>query len=708
MTKLTPEAALKRYFQMDAFRKPQREIIQAILDGKPSLVIMPTGGGKSLCYQLPAMILPGVTLVISPLIALMKDQVDALKAKGIPAAMINSSQSWPEQREILDSLKRNELKLLYVAPERFRAPSFTDALSGLNISLFAVDEAHCISQWGHDFRPDYMRMGEAMKRIGNPLCAAFTATATPDVQDDIAKNLGLEFPEKFVSGFARKNLTISIRQTKTKQDKFTRIRDLIDRYQTGIIYCATRKSVEEVSVWLNDELIEHVTYHGGLKDAEREDAQNRFISGKIPLAVATNAFGMGIDRADIRMVCHYEMPGSVEAYYQEAGRAGRDGFPAHCELLFNFADKRVQEFFIEGANPDSTLIKGIYSHLHSAADDKNEVVMPIDEITRRMGRGTNGMAVSSALGILRRLLLIERFDVPGSRIRGSRIVKPEIKPHLLEIDSQALQKKRERDEQKLKQVIQWVYAQNCRQQWILRYFGELQSEACGKCDACKEAAAYQVRPLGEEELTVLKKALSGIARMSIRESGHNWQARYGRDRIIKCLVGSKAKTIIDAELHELTTWGALKNYGQGFVSQLFDSMSRQGMIEVTEGEYPLLQLTEYGSKVMFGEIVPELAWPSETSESSDPSPNEFTSGDDRLYKLLIKKRNELARVRNNAPGYTIFPNTVLQKLAAQKPATAEEAMTIKGIGPAKAKTILPAFLRIIANYEAASDSIDLF
>lgn len=706
MTILTPEAALKQYFQLDSFRKPQREIIQSILDGNPTLVIMPTGGGKSLCYQLPAMILPGVTLVISPLIALMKDQVDALKAKGIPAAMINSSQSWPEQREILDSLRRNELKLLYVAPERFRSSSFTEALRDIEISLFAVDEAHCISQWGHDFRPDYMRMGEALKSIGNPLCAAFTATATPDVQADISKNLRMQDPSKFVAGFARENLTFSIRKCKSKQGKFKRLRDLIDRYQTGIIYCATRKSVEEVSEWLNDEGIDLVTYHGGLNDSKREEAQNRFIQKEVAIAVATNAFGMGIDRSDIRLVCHFEMPGSIEAYYQEAGRAGRDGLPGHCELLFNYADKRVQEFFIEGANPDTSLIKGIYSQLHSMADEKNEVIMPIDEITRRLGRGTNGMAVSSALGILRRLALIERFDLPGSRIRGSRILNPKLSPALLEIDTQALDEKRERDESKLKQVIQWVYAQNCRQQWILRYFGELQSKACKKCDACTEAIEYQPRMLGDQELVVLKKALSGIARMCQRISGHNWQPKFGRDRIIKCLIGSKAKPIVNAGLDQLTTWGALKEYGQGFMSELFDGMARMGMVETTEGEYPLFRITEYGSRIMFGEMIPELAWPTEKTESSI-SEEEPMDIDDALLKMLTKKRNELARVRNNAPAYTIFPNTVLHKLAAQKPMTTEEAMTIKGIGPAKAKSILPTFLRIITNYNLANDSSQL-
>ncbi|MCB1124249.1 MAG: RecQ family ATP-dependent DNA helicase, partial [Verrucomicrobiae bacterium] len=297
---MSPRDALKKQFGLDAFRYPQEEIVESILNKKDTLVIMPTGGGKSLCYQLPAVLLPGVTLVISPLIALMKDQVDALKAKGIPAEMINSSQSWAQQQEILKRLGTGELKLLYIAPERFRARSFTNSLKGVDISLVAVDEAHCISQWGHDFRPDYLRLGEALEFLGHPLCAAFTATATPEVQEDIRQNLRLRDPQSFVSGFSRPNLTFTIRKPKTKLQKYTRIRTLIDRHKTGIIYCATRKSVEEVSAWLNEDGQEHVIYHGGLSDVERDQAQNKFIQREIGVAVATNAFGMGIDRADIR------------------------------------------------------------------------------------------------------------------------------------------------------------------------------------------------------------------------------------------------------------------------------------------------------------------------------------------------------------------------------------------------------------------------
>jgi ATP-dependent DNA helicase RecQ len=695
---MSPQDALKEHFGLESFRYPQEEVIESILEKRDTQVIMPTGGGKSLCYQLPALLLPGVTLVISPLIALMKDQVDALKAKGIAAAMINSSQSWAEQKAILESLRSAELKLLYIAPERFRSRSFTDSLKGIDISLVAVDEAHCISQWGHDFRPDYLRLGEALQYLGQPLCAAFTATATPEVREDIQNNLRLKTPRSFISGFSRPNLTFTIRKPKTKLKKYARIRRLIELHKTGIVYCSTRKSVEEVSGWMKEDDQDHVTYHGGLSDSERSAAQDRFISGESSVAVATNAFGMGIDRSDIRFVCHYEMPGSIEAFYQEAGRAGRDGKPGFCELQFMYADKRVQDFFIEGSNPDAKLIQSTYAHLHSEAPDNYELYMPMDELVYRLGKKTNGMSVSAAIGVLRRQGIIDRFDVPGSRVRGTRLLKPDLKPKDLVLDAEALAVKKKRDENKLKKVIQWAYAQNCREQWILRYFGEQHSKPCGRCDACMAAIDSPARALDENEIVIVQKALSGIARMSHRQSKHEWEAKFGRDRIIKCLLGSKAKSILQAGLDQLPTWGILKAHTSDFVSDLFDAMAQQGLIETTDGDYPMVQITEFGSGVMFGEESTELAWPEVKVEDLAASKAEDIDYEEDLFKALVSKRNELRRQRGNVPAYTIFPNLVLKKLAALKPATSEEAMEIKGIGPAKADTILPHFLEIIQQH----------
>ncbi|MGJ3241852.1 MAG: RecQ family ATP-dependent DNA helicase [Opitutales bacterium] len=690
-----PRPLLRERFGLGAFRPPQEAIIADILAGRDTLVIMPTGGGKSLCYQLPALMLDGVTLVVSPLIALMKDQVDALTAKGIPAAMLNSALSWDEQRATLDRMRAGALKIVYVAPERFRARSFTDSLAACRIALLAVDEAHCISQWGHDFRPDYMRLGEAVEACGRPQCVALTATATPEVREDIQAQLSLRQPAVYVAGFGRPNLTFNVRPVERKQEKAGRLNRLIEAHGAGIVYCATRKSVEAVADQLREDGHPHVAYHGGLSDGAREAAQNRFIRKEVPLAVATNAFGMGIDRDDIRFVCHYDMPGSVEAYYQEAGRAGRDGKPAWCELLFCYPDKQIQDFFIEGSNPSPQLIRDLYAYLRHNRDREDCLHLSVDDLADSLPGKINPMALSSALSLLRKQGLIERFQRPGSRLRSTRILKPELDPAAIPVDAEGLAVKRERDEDKLKRLIQFAYARSCRQAWILDYFGQPDAEPCGRCDACLRGSADR-RKLNEEESLVVKKALSGVARMSDRKDQHRWQPRFGRDRIVKMLLGSRSQAITQSGLDRLSTWGLLRPYGTPFVNRLFDALEAAGYVARTGGEYPLLKLTATGSRVLLDENEPRLAWP-ETGQAETPA----AAGppDSGLLEKLMAKRNQLARARNNAPAYTIFPNTVLEQLAAQRPTTPEAALTIKGIGPQKAKKLLPTFLKIIQEHE---------
>src|SRR5882724_10937909 len=322
--------SLREHFGFDEFREGQREVIATILEGKNAVVVMPTGSGKSLCYQLPAMILGGATLVVSPLIALMKDQVDALQARGLPATFINSSISENEQRSRIEGLRRGEYKLLYIAPERFRSSRFVAALKSVSLSLFAVDEAHCISTWGHDFRPDYLRLKgviQALNRTARgPQTLALTATATPYVRSDIIQQLGLTKPQTFVSGFDRPNLTIDVVHTEREREKIGRIKRLAKTHEgSGIIYASTRKAVEQVAVELKEQGLRVTAYHAGMTDSMRVKAQEDFMTGRTQMIVATNAFGMGIDKPDIRFVAHYQMPGSIEAYYQEIGRAGRDG-----------------------------------------------------------------------------------------------------------------------------------------------------------------------------------------------------------------------------------------------------------------------------------------------------------------------------------------------------------------------------------------------
>ncbi|HEY0324325.1 MAG TPA: RecQ family ATP-dependent DNA helicase [Pyrinomonadaceae bacterium] len=400
-------AALRNHFGFEDFREGQREVISAVLEGHDTVVVMPTGGGKSLCYQLPALMLEGATLVVSPLIALMKDQVDALHARNLPATFINSSIDFEEQKARIQGVRRGAFKLVYVAPERFRSNHFLEALKSAQISLFAVDEAHCISTWGHDFRPDYLRLRGALESIGRPQTLALTATATPYVRADIIEQLALQDPRAFVSGFDRPNLSINVTHTQKEREKITRIRSLTAKHSggSGIIYTSTRKSVEQITSRLKTAGLSVVAYHAGMDDAARVEAQDEFMSGRTQMIVATNAFGMGIDKPDIRFVAHYHLPGSIEAYYQEIGRAGRDRLSSDCELLFNYADKRTQDYFIEGSYPQPELIARVYETL--AAIRQQRIELSTHEIAQRAGI-RNEMAVQSALITLEKAGHIER------------------------------------------------------------------------------------------------------------------------------------------------------------------------------------------------------------------------------------------------------------------------------------------------------------
>ncbi|MFA6388784.1 MAG: RecQ family ATP-dependent DNA helicase [Patescibacteria group bacterium] len=336
---------LKKYFGFEQFRPLQEDIITHVLKQQDCLVLMPTGGGKSLCFQLPALALPGLTLVISPLIALMKDQVDQLNSNGIAAAFLNSTLTFPEIIAVQTKAKQGELKILYIAPERLAAIGFMNFLQSLNTSLIAIDEAHCISEWGHDFRPDYRTLKLLRAQFAHVPIIALTATATEKVRIDILQQLNLRQPRTFISSFNRPNLTYSVYP---KKDAFPRLLELLKRYhdESVIIYCFSRKDTEQLAELLNHYQFKAAPYHAGLTNEVRKQTQEQFIRDQINIITATIAFGMGIDKPDVRLVVHQDLPKSVEGYYQETGRAGRDGLPAECALFFSYADKRKQAYFI--------------------------------------------------------------------------------------------------------------------------------------------------------------------------------------------------------------------------------------------------------------------------------------------------------------------------------------------------------------------------
>ena len=346
---------LQHYFGYGAFRPGQEELVDGILEGKDVFGIMPTGGGKSICYQLPGLMLPGVTIVISPLISLMHDQVMALKAAGIPGAYINSSLSFPQLRAVYRNLLLGKYKIVYVAPERLESEGFLDAVMQMDISMVAVDEAHCISQWGQDFRPSYLRIVDFIARLPRrPVIAAFTATATQKVREDVKRILGLHSPVEVVTGFDRPNLYFEVLHPEFKEAELLKLLEKRKR-RSGIVYCATRKSVEHICEYLTDRGYAATRYHAGLEESERMANQDAFLYDEKTVMVATNAFGMGIDKSNVNFVIHYNMPKSLEAYYQEAGRGGRDGSNADCILLYGPKDVQTARYFIENGSDNEDL-----------------------------------------------------------------------------------------------------------------------------------------------------------------------------------------------------------------------------------------------------------------------------------------------------------------------------------------------------------------
>ena len=680
--------SLHEHFGFAEFREGQREVVGAILEGKDAVVVMPTGSGKSLCYQLPAMMMTGATVVVSPLIALMKDQVDALRARGLPATFINSSIDASEQNARINALRRGDFKLVYVAPERFRSQRFLEALKSLHISLFAVDEAHCISSWGHDFRPDYLKLKSVIQMLNasgsRTQTLALTATATPYVRSDIIEQLGLAAPRTFVSGFDRPNLTIDVVHTEKEREKVARIKRLArrggaDSEGSGIIYASTRKAVEQVALALRNEGLRVTAYHAGMGDAARVKAQDDFMSGRAQMIVATNAFGMGIDKPDIRFVAHYQVPGSIEAYYQEIGRAGRDGLPSSCVLFFNYADKNTHDFFIEGSYPGLDLIRDVYDAL--VATGLQRIDLSTSEIAKRAGV-RNEMAVQSSLYVLERAGHIARSlsDTRGSlnepppwegyrafqaaantggvasgtagplsasrpkEPRSSRparsIIMLDTAPVTkLRVDGSDVARRAALERRKLREMIEFCYTEYCYRAHILNYFGDAHhSRKCGTCGNCNPHSPARIpltrdeilaepatasrsrkggkqrtaasnatstevsfRPLTPDESVNVRKILACAARM---------KGRFGKTILAGTLRGSAAKNVIEAKLHELSTYGLLRDLRQDVVVLLIDALVAARCLKLSPGAYPTVSITDLGERVMREQEKIELALPT--------------------------------------------------------------------------------------------------
>jgi len=591
---------LKHRFGYDSFRMNQEAAIACVLSGRDCVVLMPTGGGKSLCYQIPALIFDGLTVVISPLIALMKDQVDALRANGVEAAFLNSTQTAAEQVQVFKSIRSGELKLLYAAPERLlqSGDRFIDFLREINVSLFAVDEAHCISSWGHDFRPEYIQLGKLRTEFPQIPVIALTATADKLVRRDIVERLNIVDSELFVSSFNRPNIFYAV---EPKKNSFNKLLDFLEerREESGIIYCLSRAAVDSLSANLRDEGYSAHAYHAGLDKGTRDAHQTAFLNDEAKIVVATIAFGMGIDKSNVRFVVHMDLPKNLESYYQETGRAGRDGLQSNAVLFFSWGDvQKLQGFAAVEGNSEQTEI------------------------------------------MLRKLDTMARYG--------------EIR--------------------------------TCRRKFLIEYFDEDHAGRCGHCDNCTTKFEFF------DGTIIAQKALSAVYR-----TGQG----FGMNYIIDFLRGSQAKAIRD-EHKGLKTFGAGADISREAWFDHIKELIDQGFLKKSDGEYPVLRLTELSMDVLHGKTTVELVKEKIAEKKKGLVEETAPPYIQELFDSLRKLRAELA-AGDNVPPYVVFSDATLIEMASYLPQDEREMKRISGVGDLKFEKYGRKFLREVCDYYRFAD-----
>ena len=656
--------ALKRYFGYDSFRPGQSGLVDAILAGRDVLGVMPTGAGKSVCYQIPATLLPGVTIVISPLISLMRDQVDALNDAGIPAAYVNTTQGGDEQAMVLAQAAQGDIKLLYVAPERLETERFRNFATRVPISLVAVDEAHCVSQWGQDFRSSYLGIGEFIAGLpARPTVAAFTATATERVRRDIIGILGLNAPQVTVTGFDRENLYFDVLKIETKYKAAWVARYVAEHPdESGIVYCATRKETEALAAALNhtvpalrgaaggsaaDSVMRDgpvaVAYHGGMPADVRNQAQRDFVTDAVPVVVATNAFGMGIDKSNVRYVIHHNMPESIEAYYQEAGRAGRDGEPSRCTLLWNESDIVTRRRLLD-------------------MDNDNERLTPEERETVRMSK--------------RRLL-----------------------------DG----------------MIGYCRTTDCLHVYMTRYFGENTSRTgtctggCTNCDSTFET--LDVTDIARSISRCVHDAMYDYDDQGRPTCGPVRQG-LGSGKIVAILRGSKAKDLIARHLDRCPSYGRLHDAPEARIRDVLSQMATDGFLSIAEGRLPIVGFGQRAAETVAPEsryeikrverkaagagtgVTSRTDSSSKSAASDGPALGSYAPDDENetLFQKLRELRLSIAR-ENSLPPYMVFNDRTLRDMARLRPITDAQFLAVNGVGDSKLAKYGKRFMEAIAGFD---------
>jgi ATP-dependent DNA helicase RecQ len=671
-------AVLRARFGFPDFRPGQERAVANVLAGRDTLVVLPTGGGKSLCYQVPALLLPGLTVVVSPLISLMKDQVDALTARGIPATFVNSTLTPGEIAERMARVARGEVKMLYVAPERFDVGNAAERLRAVGVSLLAVDEAHCISEWGHDFRPAYLRVAQLREKLGWPPAVALTATATPQVREDIARQLRLENSETIITGFDRTNLRYHVIATKSDADKDGALRDILDEHAgVAIIYASTRRSVEKISQRLDAMKITNKAYHAGLDDAHRHDVQDAFMNESVRAIVATNAFGMGIDKANVRTVIHYAMPGTLEAYYQEAGRAGRDGKMSDVYLLHSFPDRFTHEFFIKGAYPERTTVERVFNRLVGMSDRNGMVQLDAGPIAAALPGKVSDREVESALRLLTRARVITSDPESGTMARIRLLATPD-------------------------RIKRELGADRAMELGLLRALWRMSSEAL------YDGVTIDMNglPPGFHGAAGTMPLLDALEATQFLE----WQRLGGGDRL------TNPKRPLSGYAVD---WAALERRRQAELAKL-ESVQQYAYATGCRRGFVLRYFGDpaagkdcggcdncLGTHATRGPAKAVAARPGDKKKSRNgPGPRSapadvelVASADDaRVLERLRTLRTSIAR-EEKVPAYVVFADRTLLEMAVRRPRTPYALGEVRGVGPAKIDKYGQRFLDLLASID---------